>query len=127
MERTSGGEIKKEELDNIVSDEQEPKTELQMDCYEDKPSDKTIPKCEFIVKEFEEIAISFTTLAINREILWQQMRKRCEGNLRFKLAGKRDTSIIEIATGNQWDREGLKHHMDNVIKWHKHHNPQLYS
>lgn len=113
--------VKEEEPDNMVSDEQESKNKFQTDCSIDKPSDKTIAKCEFIVKELEEIATSFKTLAINREILWKQLKKKCEGNPRFKLAGKSGTSIIEIATENQWNREGLIHHMDHVIEWHKHH------
>ncbi|CZG11028.1 hypothetical protein SDB69_03455 [Legionella pneumophila serogroup 1] len=91
-----------------------------------RPSAKTIPKCEFIVKELEEIAMSFA-MAINREILWSQLQQKCNGNPRFKLDGKRNTYIIEIATNNKWDRERLKHHMDNVIEWHKKHNPQFYS
>lgn len=66
------------------------------------------------------------TIAINREILWSQLKQKCNGNSRFKLSGKRSTCIIEIATNNQWDRAGLNHHMDHVIEWHRQHNQQLY-
>lgn len=93
----------------------------------DRPSAKAIPKCEFIVKELEEISISFG-MAINREILWNQLKQRCKGNSpRFKLEGKRETSVGEKATGNVWNREALNYHMDSVIAWHKQSNPQLYS
>lgn len=92
--------------------------------FDNRPSTTTIAKCEFIVKELEEIALS-NNMAINREILWSQMKKKCDDNPRFKLGGKR--FIIEIATDNQWDREGLTHHIDRVIAWHKQLNPQFYS
>lgn len=118
--------VKEEASDNVVFDEQESKSKSKTDYDEDRPSDKTIAKCEFIVKELEEIAVSIG-MAINREILWQQLRQKCKDNVRFKLVGKYGTSIIEIATENQWNREGLKHHMDHVIEWHKHHYSQLYS
>lgn len=116
----------KHSLNHHMLSKQLPKNSPQTVCDVDRPSAKAIPKCEFIVKELEEISISFG-MAINREILWNQLKQRCKENSpRFKLEGKRETSVVEKATGNVWNREALNYHMDNVIAWHKQSNPQLY-
>ncbi|STX38817.1 hypothetical protein [Legionella feeleii] len=108
------------------NDEQLRKNKHQIESPNYRPSTKSISKCEFIVKELEEIAMSFNE-AINREILWNQLKHKCnDGNSRFKLGGGRSKQIIEIATGNSWDRERLNYHLDNVIKWHKENDPQFY-
>lgn len=109
---------------NPVSSNDAPTNNSNIARYDNRPSANTIPKCEFILNELEEIAMSFD-MAINRETLWSQLKKKCNGNQRFKLVGKR--YILEIATDNQWDRDRLTHHIDRVVEWHKQHNPQLYS
>ncbi|AOW57610.1 TPA: hypothetical protein JBK40_02370 [Legionella pneumophila] len=116
------------EMKNTDKKLKEPKeTNFNLPVLNTRPSAKTIPKCEFIVNELEQIAMSFNT-AINREILWSQLKQRCkDNNSRFNLGGKRENYIIEKATGNSWDKEGLKYHMKNVIKWHKVNYPHLYS
>lgn len=116
---------KAKNFNHSVPSNEFPKNNSHTVSYDNRPSAKTIAKCEFLVKELEEIAMSFD-MAINREILWNQLKKKCNGNSRFKLSGKQSTCIIEIATDNQWNREGLSHHMDHVIEWHKQYNPQLY-
>lgn len=117
----------KQNINHHMLSKQLPENNRQTVHDGDRPSAKAIPKCEFIIKELEEISISFG-MAINREILWNQLKQRCkENSSRFKLGGKRETSVVEKATGNVWNREALKYHMDSVIAWHKQSNSQLYS
>ncbi|HAT6916195.1 hypothetical protein [Legionella pneumophila] len=117
-------DVKEKTLNSSVTSKQLPETNIQTKIYDGRPSDKKSSKCEFIVRELEDIAESFD-MKINRETLWSQLKIKCNGESRFQIEGKK--YIVEKATENKWDREGLKYHMDDVIEWHKQNNPQFYS
>ncbi len=113
---------KEKKPDHCISNDELPKNNSSTASDNNRPSAKASVKCEYIVRELEDIAMTFD-MDINREILWikliEKLVETSNDKPRFILRGNGNKCVIEKATGHQWDRDSLKYHMNRVVKWHR--------